>query len=153
LAQAFSSDQCAALLRQAVRRIEQLEARAGLAVSRVMVPPHGACSARMLAEMPAQGFEAACISAGSLRAHNPGSAWALGLGFAPAELVEGCPVLPRWAFSGMGDAALRAAAYLGQALILRGHHQDLKDGLDVMEHHAAAINALGDVRWGDLAAM
>jgi hypothetical protein len=35
-------------------------------------------------------------------------------------------------------------------LILRGHHQDLKDGLDLFREFAAKINALGDVRWGSL---
>jgi len=69
---------------------------------------------------------------------------------APSELVEGCPVLPRWAFGNASDATLLAAAYLGQPLILRGHHQDLKDGLDLFRDYARRINALGDVRWASL---
>ncbi len=150
LAQDLPPRECAALLRQAIARIELLEAKARLPVSRVMVPPHGACSARMLAELPRQGFESACISAGSLRAHNPGQEWTRSLGIAPSERVEDCPVLPRWAFAGTTDAILLTAAYLGQPLVLRGHHQDLKTGLDVMERFANTINALGDVRWGSL---
>jgi hypothetical protein len=151
LAQDLSPRECATLLRQAIARIEQLEAKARLPVSRVMVPPHGACSSRMLAQMPRQGFESACISAGSLRAHNAGQEWTRSLGIAPTERVEGCPVLPRWAFAGTTDAILLTAAYLGQPLVLRGHHQDLKTGLDVMESFAKSINALGDVAWGSLA--
>lgn len=151
LAQTYSSEAIAALLQQTVARIRRLEAKSGLAVSRVMVPPHGACSARMLAELPCQGFESACISAGSLRAHNEGREWTKGLGMAPGEVVEGCPVLPRWAFSSVSDATLLAAAYLGQPLILRGHHQDLKGGLDLLCSLARKINALGDFRWGNLA--
>ena len=74
LAQDVAREDCAALLRQAIVRTRRLETKAGLQVSRVMVPPHGACSSRMLAELPRQGFESACISSGSLRAHNIGQA-------------------------------------------------------------------------------
>lgn len=150
LAQNHSNEAIAALLLQAITRIRQLEVRSGLDVSRVMTPPHGACSSRVLAGLPRQGFESACISAGSLRAHNAGQAWTNRLGLAPSELVEGCPILPRWAFGGISDATLLAAAYLGQPLILRGHHQDLKNGLDLFRDFAAKINALGDVHWGSL---
>jgi hypothetical protein len=150
LAQERTPQACAALLRQADARIRQLELQSGLQVSRVMIPPHGACSSRMLAQLPRQGFEAACISAGSLRAHNPGQPWTRSLGFAPGEWVEGCPVLPRWGFSGTTDMQLLTTAYLGQPLLLRGHHQDLRDGLEILRGFARAINALGEVRWGNL---
>ena len=150
LAQNYSSEVMSALLQQAIARIQRVEARSGLEVSRVMVPPHGACSASMLAELPRQGFESACVSAGSLRAHNAGQAWTRTLSLAPSELVEGCPVLPRWAFGNAGEATLLAAAYLGQPLIMRGHHQDIKGGLDLFREYARLINALGDVRWGSL---
>jgi hypothetical protein len=153
LAQDLSARECAALLRQAVARIELLEAKARLSVSRVMVPPHGACSARMLSELPSAGFESACISAGSLRAHNQGAQWTRSLGIASTEHVEDCPVLPRWAFVGTTDAILLTAAYLGQPLVLRGHHLDLKTGLHVMERFADTINALGHVHWGSLTSL
>lgn len=153
LAQERTPEACGALLRQADSRITQLERQSGLQVSRVMIPPHGACSSRMLAQLPRQGFEAACISAGSLRAHNAGQPWTRTLGFAPSEWVEGCPVLPRWAFSGTTDMQLLTAAYLGQPLLLRGHHQDLRDGLEILRGFARAINALGEVRWCKLGEM
>jgi hypothetical protein len=148
LAQPYSPQARSNLLQQVISRIESIEAKTQLRVCRVMVPPHGACSSHMLAQLPAHGFESACISAGSLRAHNPGRPWIHSLGLAPAELVEGCPVLPRWAFRGTTDSTL--LAYLGQPLILRGHHQDLKDGLDLFSSFARSINALGPVRWGNL---
>ena len=69
--------------------IERLEKNTGLQVSRVMVPPHGACSEGMLAEFPGNGFEAACISHGSLRAHNSARAWTKTLGYLPCELILG----------------------------------------------------------------
>lgn len=153
LAQQRTPQACGALLKQADARITQLETQSGLQVSRVMIPPHGACSSRMLGQLPPQGFESACISAGSLRAHNAGQAWTRTLGFAPSERVEGCPVLPRWAFSGTTDMQLLTAAYLGQPLVLRGHHQDLRNGLEILQGFARSINALGDVRWCNLGEM
>jgi hypothetical protein len=138
---------CSALLQQAQRRIGKLEARAGLSIDRVMVPPHGACSATMLAALPGEGYEGACISAGSLSAHNPGAAWITELGLRPAEQILGCPVLPRWALGDVEDGELLVAAYLGRPLILRGHHGDLRDGIDVLVSKASFINGLGSVRW------
>ena len=138
---------CSALLQQAQRRIEKLERRANVSVDRVMVPPHGACSANMLAALPGAGFEGACLSTGSLSAHNPSAEWIRELGFRPAEQILGCPVLPRWALVGIEDSELLVAAYLGRPLILRGHHGDLRDGIDVLASRARFINGLGDVQW------
>jgi hypothetical protein len=140
----------AALLDQAVDRIESLERKANLQISRVMVPPHGACSESMLAQLPLHGFESACISAGSLRAHNADRPWTGALGFAPSETVAGCTVLPRWSLTSSGPDVLLAAAYLGQPLILRAHHQDLKDGLDAFATAARFVNSLGSVCWSDM---
>ena len=138
------------LLIQAIRRIERLERQANLRVCRVMVPPHGACSGDMLADLPEYGFESACISAGSLRAHNRNKRWTRTLGFLPSEIVEGCPVLPRWGLSGDVKTALLVAVYLGQPMILRGHHQDLKHGMEVLDEHARFINGLGRVLWSSM---
>jgi len=153
LARRYSDVARTALLQQALRRIEQLERTADLRVCRVMVPPHGACSADMLGALAQAGFEAACISTGSLLAHNPSEAWARTLGFAPAALINGCPVLPRWAMTGNARTHLILAAYLGQPMILRGHHHDLKNGLDVFGELAQFINGLGEVRWSSISGL
>ncbi len=142
--------QTVALLSQALHRIELLERRTSLRVARVMVPPHGACSEQTLQTLPVCGFESACISSGSLKAHNPGRAWTQALGFLPTEQVAGCPVLPRWSFGGNVDTNILVAAYLGRPMIFRGHHQDLKDGLELLDVIAARINSLGSVKWAPL---
>ncbi len=140
----------AALLRQAIRRVERFEYNSGLRVDRVMVPPHGACSEEMLADLPTCGFEAACISHGSLRAHNKSSLWTKTLGYAPSELIQGCPVLPRWGFANSSESTVLLAAFLRQPIVLRGHHNDLKGGLEVLENFAGIVNGLGDVVWSGM---
>jgi hypothetical protein len=150
LARNYSEAMRRGLLQQAIRRIDRLEQKANIRVCRVMVPPHGACSDEMLIELSKCGFESACISAGSLRAHNPGKPWTKTLGFFPAEIIQGCPVLPRWGLTGNVKNSLLLAAYLGQPMILRGHHQDLKDGGEVFDEYARFINGLGNVIWSSM---
>jgi hypothetical protein len=149
LAQSYSEPERMFLLRQAIERIERLERRTGLAVSRVMVPPHGACSEEMLQALPICGFEGACISHGSLRAHNESREWTRTLGFRPFERVLGCPVFPRWAISGDFSNTVLLAAFFNQAIILRGHHQDLKGGVEILDESARFINGLGTVHWSN----
>jgi hypothetical protein len=141
------------LLNQAVHRIECLDRKAGLSVSRVMVPPHGACSEAMLKELPRCGFEAACISHGSLGFHNKGRFWTKRLGYATSELIEGCSVLPRWGMVGNTTNTILLAAFLRQPIILRGHHQDLKGGVELLDDLARFINSLGSVLWLNMAEM
>jgi hypothetical protein len=150
LAQVYTMKERVFLVRQAIKRIERLESRIGFAVSRVMVPPHGACSEEMLAALANHGFEAACISHGSLRAHNSNKAWTKNLGFLPSERIEGCPVIPRWGLSGDLTNTILLAAFLKQAIILRGHHQDLRDGIELLDNWARLINGLGNVAWSNL---
>jgi hypothetical protein len=147
LARSYSEVERLLLLRRAIQRIDRLERQSGLAVSRVMVPPHGACSEEMLAALLACGFEAACISHGSLRAHNKSKIWTRALGYRPFELVRGCLVFPRWGITGEIKNTILLAAYLEQAIILRGHHQDLKDGPELLDELARYINGLGSVEW------
>jgi hypothetical protein len=141
-----------AAIAQALRRIAALERRSGVAVERVMAPPHGACSEPALRAMFRLGLEAACIS----RPHP----WRDGLpaptpltGWHPAELVGGgLPVLPRYSLSNpRADLVFRAL--LGQPLILYGHHGDFADGLDLFAEAAGYVNGLGEVRWGPLGAI
>ena len=150
LARRYTPSEQISLLNQAIRRIERLERDARVQVSRVMIPPHGACSEEMLAGLARCGFESACVSHDSLYAHNVTKEWTKILGYLPSEMVESCPVLPRWALNGQSTNAILLAAFLKQHLILRGHHQDLRDGVEVLDQHARLINSLGPVIWSNL---
>jgi len=153
LARNYAPAERSRLLAQAIQRTERLERRTGLHVCRVMVPPHGACSEEMLGALPEFGFEAACISHGSLRAFNGGKPWTKYLGYLPSEIIQGCSVLPRWGLSANPTNTILVAAYLKQPILLRGHHRDLKDGVELLDDHARFINSLGSVTWANLSTL
>ncbi|MEK7780127.1 MAG: hypothetical protein AAB370_01340 [Verrucomicrobiota bacterium] len=151
LLQNYTPEDRVFLLRQALQRIEQLEAAAKVGVSRAMAAPHGACSEEMLAELPKCGFVGATISHGSLRAHNRSRPWVKSLGYRPAEIIKGCAVMPRWRLASNAHNTILLAAYLRQPIILVGHHGDLKAGLELLDGLAGFINSLGTVAWLDTA--
>ena len=71
-------------------------------------------------------------------------------GWELAELVSGgMPVIRREGLSvSREDLILRA--FLGQPLVLYGHHDDLSEGPDFLATLANEINRLGEVRWTSL---
>ena len=98
--------ECASYLRQALRRVQHLERRSGVPVSRVMAAPHGACGEEMLSAMVDTGFEAAVISATSLRYYNSTCSWVRALGIAVTEYIGGLPVIPRFRISSACQARI-----------------------------------------------
>lgn len=138
---------------QAIQRISKLERRTGIHVSRVMAPPHGLCASAMMSAMSLAGFEAVCVSHGSVRAANPGAAWVTQLGAASVPVIEGLPVIPRFALQGCTLEQVLLSAYMNQPIITVGHHWDLADGLDVLAEAARVINTLGPVHWADMDAI
>ena len=90
------------------------------------------------------------MSHGSLHFHNKGRPWTKKLGYSVAELIEGCPTLPRWGFSAHTTNTILLAAFLGQAIVLRGHQQELRDGVELLDQLARFINSLGPVSWSNL---
>lgn len=137
------------VMAQALRRTTALERRAGLAVDRVMAPPHERCSEQALAAMLSVGFEAACIGRPHPWRDEEPPASPL-LGWRPAEFVAGgLPVLPRYALRSPRDE-LVFRALLGQPLLLYGHHGDLADGYQALDLAAESVDGLGDVRWGSV---
>ena len=141
------------MLKQALHRIEKLEQRSGVAVARVMAPPHGACSEETLAQMALVGYEAACISRGSLRHYNSRSDWVRALGMRPSDNIRGLPVFPRFRISMDCQNAILVAVLLRQPIIPVGHHQDVAENLYLLAHLSRFINSLGDVRWTNMASI
>ncbi len=150
LGRACSNGECDRILRQALWRIGRMERHSGMEVSRVMTPPHGACSEGILRRMACLGFEAASISRGSLSHYNKQAPWVQTIGMRPSDIVGGLPVLPRFSLSGSCHNSVLLAVVLRQPIIPMGHHGDLADGLQVLGDLATFVNSLGSVRWGSL---
>ncbi len=130
---------------QAVRRIQRFERRSGLAVDRVMAPPHGLCSQPMTRALGAVGFDALTAIHPLPWTETPPSDPLLA-GWRAADFVAGCPVVPRIPLSSSAaDIALRA--FLDHPLVVYGHHEDLAGGLDALAETADIVNRVGDVQW------
>lgn len=146
---------------EALRRVASFERRSGVPVSRVMVPPHERLSEAAGRALLESGYEAVCVtrpyswiepsSEDDWLARPPAAGPLTGWG--SAEVVAGgLPLLLRSAFElSREDLVLRA--FLGQPLILYGHHQHIQDGLGVLADAAAEVARLGDVRWCSLEAI
>jgi hypothetical protein len=80
LAREYTQDEALALLAVGLRRIAGFEARSGLKVDRIMAAPHGAFKESMADPMVQLGFEAGCVSIGSLKRWNADKNWPPQLG-------------------------------------------------------------------------
>lgn len=146
-----------ALAAQALRRVDAFERRTGVPVSRVMAPPHELCSAPMAQALARTGFEGITMTRPFPWLSAPPRHWLT----APAEVGAlagwgpvdrgplGLPIVLRHPFATghCSGAELALRAYLGQPLVLYGHHDDLAEGLDVLARRAAEVRRMGEVRW------
>lgn len=158
LAQPRSIDEGLVPAAQALRRVLRFERRTGIAVDRVMVAPHERLSEGALAALLACGYEAFCgarpypwITA------SPDLSWLTRpvdagplIGWGSAQLMPGgFPLLMRLDF-GHPREELVIRAFLGQPLIMYGHHDLLEPGTETLESVAAEINRLGVTGWSSL---
>jgi glycosyltransferase involved in cell wall biosynthesis len=144
---------------QALQRTLAFERRTGLRVDRVMVPPHERLSEPAARAVARLGYAAACVtrpypwlsdSAQTPWLTAPPEAGPL-TGLRPGEIMPGgLPAMLRIGFDA-SDEELALRAFLGQPLILYGHHDLLAGGLDLLAQRAESINRLGAVQWGSLA--
>ena len=153
LGRSRSPEEADRVARAALARVGRFERRAGVRVERVMCPPHGACSAEVMAALFRHGFFALAASRPFPWDEFAGHCdWRLG-GWLPAQLAGGgLPVISRYSFAwSLDDVIFRAL--LGQPVVLYGHQSDLRDGLDPLRAAAARVATLGDVEWTSLAAI
>jgi hypothetical protein len=145
------------LAAQALRRVEAFGRRTGVAVDRVMVPPHEACSQATLSGLRRCDFEAITMTRPypwvEFEPHSwlarPKGTGAL-VGWGPAEFVEGVPVLLRQPIAGRSTAELTLRAFLDQPLILYGHHEDALGGPGALLEAVEEVNRLGPTNWCSL---
>ncbi len=137
-----------AIAAQALQRVEGLERRHGVSVSKIMEAPHGAVGNSFFPPLLALNYEAALTSTELLVKHNPKTAWPAGVGMDMSEMLGGgLPVLPRIKMSADWKNEVLLAAFLGQPILLAGHHQDAADQLQLLAEFAGVINSLPAATW------
>lgn len=143
---------------QALRRIEAFERQTGVPVDRVMVAPHERMSHGTVDALRTCGYEAfsgaqpypwITESPDLDWLTRPASSGPL-IGWGSSELMPGgFPMLMRMDF-GHSREELVIRAFLGQPVIVYGHHDVFAQGTEVLESFADEINGLGAVRWTSL---
>jgi len=152
-----TEDDALSLAAQALRRVEAFGRRTGVAVDRVMVPPHEACSQATLNGLRRCGFEAITMTRPypwvEFEPHSwlarPEDAGPL-VGWGPAEFVEGVPTLLRHPIADRSTAELTLRAFLDQPLILYGHHEDAVGGPAALLEAVEEVNRIAPARWCSL---
>jgi hypothetical protein len=162
LARPQTSSEALALAAQALRRVAAFERRTGVAIDRVMVPPHERCSRAAVEGLRRCGFEALTVTQPYPWLGDGGRAWLQSppdagplVGWRPADNADGLPILLRHPLAQRSLPEMTLRAFLGQPLILYGHQEDLSDGLDVLAAAAADVERLGETQWcslGEIAA-
>lgn len=149
MAQKYSDLQRTALLAQAWRRVAKMEHRYGVQVCRLMESPFGVISHEMFKPLVALGYEAATITPRQFLRYNGAERFSASIALHSAECSPGgLGLLPRLRLSSphwKTEALL--AAFLGQPIVIAGHHWDAADGFRLMENIATVVNGLGPVRW------
>jgi hypothetical protein len=146
LARAYDEQDALSLLAAGLRRIGHLESRSGVTVARIMAAPHGAFAESMADLMLRLGYEAACVSIGSLLRWNPDKLWPTDLGFSPGQSL-GSLAFPVFHRTGISETDIRLSAFLGHPVIVAAHHQDCVSNFARLEYIANIINESADVRW------
>jgi hypothetical protein len=146
LARSYKEQDALSLLATGLRRIADLESRSGVAVARIMAAPHGAFAEFIADLMVRLGYEAACVSIGSLLRWNPQKLWPPNLGFSMAQPLGnlGFPVFHR---IGLSETDVRLSAFLGHPVIVATHHQDCVSNFARLESMTNTVNSIDSVRW------
>jgi hypothetical protein len=141
-----------AICAQALRRIGEMERQHMLAVSRVMEPPFGVIDQAMFAPLVALGYEAALITTSQFLHHHQGVQFSPCFGLQAASyLPGGLGMVPRITIRSHWQTEAMLAAFLGQPIVIAGHHEDATNDLEALEEIAEAVNDFGSVRWCSIA--
>ena len=146
LARAYTEEDALELLATGLRRMAAFESRSGVAVARIMAAPHGAFADSIADPMLSLGYEAACVSIGSLVRWNSGKHWPVDLGLPVGQALgsRGFPVFHR---TGIAETDVRLSAFLGHPIIIATHHQDCISNFARFETLANMVNEITTVQW------
>lgn len=148
LARDYPATEQLAILAEARRRMVGLANRLQLPVCTVAEPPYGVLRSSFLPPLIALGYEAALCTVRHYLKYNPTTAASLTFGMHAAEsLPGGLAMIPRIpAMVGCETEAV-LAAFLGQPIVIAGHHFDADDNLRLIEELVDYVSGLGQVTW------
>jgi hypothetical protein len=139
---------------QALRRMERLERKCGVAITRVMEPPHGAIAYEAFGYLLALGYDAALCATEHLVGYNRHISWLKSVGLGRSEMLGGgLPVVPRIIMSSRWRNDVLLAGFLRQPIVVAGHHQNAAEGLGFLEEISRTVNSLGHYAWCDVGKM
>ncbi len=143
-----------AVLAQALRRMDDLARRYDLDIRPIMEPPYGAISSDYFAALVALGYEATLLTTGHFNRWNRVGIHTSLLGLAPGEcLAGGLAVISRIMAAPGWETEVAVAAFLGQPIVIVGHHFDAAGKLEFLAEVADVVNGMGPVTWSDLSAI
>jgi hypothetical protein len=146
LAREYTEDGALALLAVGLRRIAAFEAQSGVKVDRIMAAPHGAFKESMAEPMLRLGFEAGCVSIGSLTRWNTGKNWPPDLGIPMAQAL-GRQAFPVFHRTSTNETDIRLSAFLGHPVVIATHHLDYVSNFARIESLAKMVNEISSPRW------
>jgi hypothetical protein len=146
LARDYTEAEALELLAAGLRRIAAFEARSGVKVDRVMAAPHGAFAESVADPMLRLGYEAGCVSIGSLVHWNPSKNWSSDLGIPIAQNL-GSHAFPVFHRTGTNEMDIRLAAFLGHPVVIATHHQDYISNFARIESLANMVNEISSPQW------
>ncbi|MCL4788716.1 MAG: hypothetical protein KJ070_18300 [Verrucomicrobia bacterium] len=142
------------VLAEALRRIESMEQRFGLEVARVMEAPHAAMACHVFPALASLGYEAASATTDRIILHNPQAVWPPEFGMDLADVMPGgLGLIPRIRMSAQWRTEVVLAAFLRKPVVLAGHHNDARNGLELLAEFARLVNGFGSVEWSSLTAI
>lgn len=151
MARTYSPAQRMAICAQALRRVGEVERQHSLSFCRVMESPFGVIDQAMFDSLVALGYEAALITAMQFLNRSQGVQFPACFGFQAARhLSGGLGMIPRITTKTQWQTEAMLAAFLGQPIVIAGHHQDAANGMETLEEIAETINGFGAVRWCSL---
>jgi hypothetical protein len=136
------------MIAQALRRVQRFEARSGVPVARVMAAPHGECSEEVARDMSRLGVESLSITRPFPWLEHPPADMPLA-GWFPADTSSPLPVLERMPLTRESEE-LPLRAFLGQPIILYGHHWDLGADPGLLVDWTEQVSRLGEVSWASV---
>ena len=140
-----------AILAEARRRMSSLAELHKLSVCAVAEPPYGIFRSSYVQALAALQYEAVLCTIRQFLQCNPASAQSPSFGLGAAECMPGgLAMIPRIPAAAGWETESVLAAFLGQPVVIAGHHFDADRKLSFIEQLVDHVNGLGPVNWSNL---